>query len=249
MPQRFLLLLAAFGLLLTGCAEDAEQQPADTADADAYLFPVRQGGQWGYIDRSGAMVVEPQFEAAYPFSEARALVRQGGQYGYIDPNGEVIIEPQFEDGWYFSEGQAPVKDGGAWRLIDASGAVQSTLADSSAPGEAMDRLALDPRFMVEQRYPSSDLERVSVDSLYGYRNSAGEMVIAPRFDEAWQFAEGRARVQQDGQWGFINEQGEFVIAPQFEQAWDFRHGLALVASAGEYAYIDTTGAYVWQPEE
>ncbi len=47
------------------------------------LFPVRENGMWGYIDRKGKVVIEPQFESAKNFSEGFALVSKSGKYGYI----------------------------------------------------------------------------------------------------------------------------------------------------------------------
>lgn len=47
------------------------------------LYPVRRNGLWGYIDRKGKTVIEPQFEDAKRFSEGFAVVKKGGKYGYI----------------------------------------------------------------------------------------------------------------------------------------------------------------------
>ena len=42
------------------------------------------------------MVINPQFDAASPFSEGLAHVRIGGKWGYIDPAGKMVINPQFD---------------------------------------------------------------------------------------------------------------------------------------------------------
>jgi hypothetical protein len=60
----------------------------------------------GFIDRSGAFVIEPRFETdpvslnthLPRFSSGLAPVRVGGRYGYIDKLGRIVIEPQFESG-------------------------------------------------------------------------------------------------------------------------------------------------------
>ena len=52
----------------------------------------------GYIDKTGDYVIEPQFEAAYSFSQnGLAPVKDANSHlwGYIDTTGAYVIEPQF----------------------------------------------------------------------------------------------------------------------------------------------------------
>jgi hypothetical protein len=48
------------------------------------LYPVPIGEQYGYIDRDGRMVIQPQFSEALGFSEGLAEVGHGGEHGYVD---------------------------------------------------------------------------------------------------------------------------------------------------------------------
>jgi hypothetical protein len=53
-------------------------------------------GKWGYIDKSGKMVIEPQFENALFFSGGLAHVSPltgeeiRGMWGYIDKSGQFV---------------------------------------------------------------------------------------------------------------------------------------------------------------
>lgn len=59
--------------------------------------------QWGFIDRSGAWAIPPQFYWAESFHEGRAGVAKGidsedgrvGLWGYIDRAGEILLERRF----------------------------------------------------------------------------------------------------------------------------------------------------------
>ena len=40
-------------------------------------------GKWGFIDKTGHYVINPQFDFAQSFSDGLAAVRIGGKWGYI----------------------------------------------------------------------------------------------------------------------------------------------------------------------
>ena len=79
--------------------------------------------KYGFIDKSGKVVIEPQFDDAEPFSEGLAQVEKDGKYGFIDKSGKVVIEPQFDDANPFSEGFAWVEKDDKYFFIDKSGKV------------------------------------------------------------------------------------------------------------------------------
>jgi serine/threonine-protein kinase len=89
------------------------------------LAPVLVGdfetGKWGYIDSTGNMVIEPQFDNAYEFSDGIATVRIADKWGFIDMTGQHVIDPQFDDTWAFYGGIARVRIGNECGYIDLAG--------------------------------------------------------------------------------------------------------------------------------
>ena len=72
-------------------------------------------GQWGYIDKSGSLVIEPQYRIGHSFSEGMASVQIGAKMGYIDQRGEIVIKPEFDFAFPFSGGVARVEIGMCYR--------------------------------------------------------------------------------------------------------------------------------------
>ncbi len=72
------------------------------------LAAVRIGDRYGYIDRSGHVVIPPRFQYAQIFSEGLARVVIADRSGYIDRTGRVVIEPRFHRAFRFSDGLARV---------------------------------------------------------------------------------------------------------------------------------------------
>ena len=87
------------------------------------IAAVKFGDKWGYIDKSGKFIINPQFDDACDFSESGlAGVQLGDKWGYIDKTGKFIINPQFDYAYPFSEnGLARVILGDKYGYIDKSG--------------------------------------------------------------------------------------------------------------------------------
>ncbi|HEY9719537.1 MAG TPA: WG repeat-containing protein [Trichormus sp.] len=79
-------------------------------------YGIRQGAKWGFIDKSGKMIIPPQFYAPAnwqtKFSNGLALVASGSdahyRFGYIDRTGRWVIGPTFKDACGFNGGVAAV---------------------------------------------------------------------------------------------------------------------------------------------
>lgn len=271
--MRSLSRLCALSIAAAACLAPAParaQKPpggAEKGDGSARLYPVLSKYKWGYIDRTGKLVIEPRFDRASTFEEGLAVVMSGLLTEEIEktqPTGGVVPVPVGPEG---------IK----WEIIDAT-------------GKTVVRLPADR--MYDEMPFTGGLARFSVwqfgkGSLYGYMDGAGRVVVEPQFVTAGLFREGLADVckdygrcgfidrtgrpvvpakykevrpfsdglgavvTRDDLLGFVDKGGEFVITPRFGvvPAAGFAEGLAPVAVAGSdrYGFIDKTGNFVIQP--
>lgn len=63
---------------------------------------------------------------------------------------------------------------------------------------------------------------------YGFKDSAGNIIIAAKYDDVHDFSEGLAAVRIGYNWGFIDELGKEVIPLGYFITGSFSDGLALV---------------------
>lgn len=148
----------------------------------------------GYIDKTGKMVIAPQFDGVYDviytasdvsepfkyyssdkerdFSEGLAAIRMEDRlWGYADKQGRIVIKPQFVYAGQFKEGLAAVAI------------------------------------------------RKSNKRIYGFINQGGQFIIQPRYDDVHEFKHGLAAVFFTNsygdmkKWGYINKKGEYVWQP------------------------------------
>src|SRR5262245_18425789 len=124
MLMRAALRLRRALAVLAGCLP-ALVSPGAAAEEILYPHAEREFGPWGYIDKSGKIVIPLQFDWAEPFSEGRAAVVRDKKYGFIDTDGRVVIPLQFDtmprQPPSFQNGWAAVLDAKQWRLIDRGG--------------------------------------------------------------------------------------------------------------------------------
>lgn len=83
-----LILVWVMILCLVPVLSLAEQETASA------LYPIRENGLWGYMNRAGEVVIEPQWAYVWPFGGETALVSTYSPTDLSDdpPNGNGVID-------------------------------------------------------------------------------------------------------------------------------------------------------------
>lgn len=169
------------------------------------LRPVCSGWDYGYQNKNGRWIIEPQFGMAGHFSEGLAPVRINDLWGVIDENANFVVEPQYEMIYEFSEGLAAFRIDGKYGFIDTVG-----------------RRTIDARFDDYGWHFDQGQACVGIDCLYGILDRLGKFVVIPKFQKIGFFCENLARVQGiDEKWGFIDRKGKCAIELKFDDAGSF----------------------------
>ena len=220
-------------LTLLGCSQNAPSTSAASAkpSEDSTGLPVKVSGKWGYVNGSGQLVINPQFDNAEEFHEGRASVCLGkpctwwespgdSLWGYIDTSGKVIVTPQYASAPSFSEGLASVCKGD-----DCSG--PDTKTSSRGYIDRDGKLVIPLQFGIAADF-SEGLAEVCIGTCQWEKDSG-----------------------YSGKFGFIEHTGHFVINPQYDYVGDFKGGFAKVTvgkgNDEKVGYIDKTGKTIWQP--
>jgi WG containing repeat len=262
--QRSILLLICLTVLFASFVGAQEKQSSD-------LFKIKVNGKYGFIDRTGKVVIEPQFQGVDDFSEDLAEIYVSGKFStaYIDTTGKIVIQPQFDIGSKFSEGFAWVgfnKDKTEYKIGNRtfynSGGSHSFNYDIGFI-DRTGKFITEPIFTFAGDFSEGLAFVRTKNNKYGYIDKTGKFAIQPKFDWAENFSEGLALVFVKGKYGFIGKSGKLVIKPQFTKAESFSEGLACVKIGGatrepnfgsqiitttfddtNYAYIDKTGKII-----
>ena len=80
------------------------------------------GGRWGFVNPFGQIIIEPQYDLAYGFSEGFAAVKSCGKWGFINKEGINIVPCIYE---YFEasycNGRAHLSNDGTEFTFDNQG--------------------------------------------------------------------------------------------------------------------------------
>lgn len=238
------------------------------------LLSIEHNGKCGYIDKTGSIIIIPQFDTCWHFSEGFAGVIIGGKLGFIDETGRFISEPQFNyDLVYFSEGFATVRSGDPRKgkekrgFIDTTGQVTflpsvTSIYDFSEGLAVFEKagrrgyLDRNMKVVIEPKYKYAasfydGLARVQDEKGSYYINKSGLKVIDR---DGADFSEGLARIEIPRsryfleKYGFMDTQGRIVIEPKYDHAEWFHEGFVGVQIDDKWGFIDKTGNVVIAPQ-
>ncbi|MBS4015264.1 MAG: WG repeat-containing protein [Candidatus Latescibacteria bacterium] len=181
------------------------------------LFPVSVNGKYGYINKTGKVIIKPQFEKAMNFSEGlAAVVEDNGHWSYINKSGKIVFTPIVLCDWAgeFSGGLAQIRlatfYGSSYQTIDSTGAdaFDRTLHPGASFGKFSHGLAAGGKY--SHKY---------------YINKKGSKVFNKEFYDAGDFSEGLAMVaiwdKSQKKYGFIDTTGTMVIQAEYDEAGSF----------------------------
>lgn len=198
----------------------------------------------GFIDKTGKMVIDAQFDNASDFRNGTAWVAHSdGRRGLIDKTGKLLTPPDIKCFSNLSEGLIVAENRKGSGYIDISG-----------------KWVIEPRFHIAGEFTEGmapvaiSLEEGREKKLrFGYIDKTGKFVIEPTFDasSAQSFSEGRAAIYMNvpggpSRWGYIKRDGTFIVKPTLSDARAFHKGLAWCHEPGRLPmYVNVDGKVVW----
>ena len=212
--------------------QDAEEVSRFKNELAAFKVVNEDGEQkYGFVNKEGKIVINPQFSYASNFSNGMCAVRNDDfKWGFIDKEGKITINYQFDYTDDFKNGKCIVTSDNKQGVIDIDG-----------------KYIINPQF-TEMKI-DGNMFLVRQESKWGWCDEDGKLEINPQFVNAFEFNGNSTTPVQSGKtFGYIDKEGKYTVNPQFDYAWPFNGRLALVMNAGQYGFIDKDGKYVINPQ-
>lgn len=232
------------------------------------------GGQQGYADRDGSILIAPRYYdlGRFCFGLAAAIIvpHRDDSLGYLGIDGQWQISPRFYGADDFAAcglAAVSVADEGClsgYGYCNRNGELaiaaqfdkayefdehdMAKVADQGLLGmiDTSGAWLIPPRYDQLHPFAANGLARArDEDERVLFINRNGDTVLTPDFDSVFQFGpEGLAMVVQDGRYGLIDSQGELAVTPQYDDMADLKQGLARVEIDGRYGFINRAGELV-----
>ncbi|MEM7656689.1 MAG: WG repeat-containing protein [Bacteroidota bacterium] len=222
-------------------------------------------GKWGYLNRAGEMVIEPQFLYPVNFHDSVVVVMDASRKKIvINQLGERLL-PQYQIESQFYDGYASVKamfrgeagsdsDERKYGLVDLEGRLPfDPMYDQIGRyGSGMVPVLVGSKVGNPVIHPNPVKPTENTGGKWGFINLNGQFVRNPTYQEAKGFSEGLASVKQGGLWGYMREDGSMLTGFEFRWTDYFKDGLAVVQLGpyhndydGQFAYVNKQGEVLW----
>jgi hypothetical protein len=220
----------------------------------ATLYPIRNQGVYGFINKDGQIVIEPRFQEVKgdTFVTDLHLIETDSfhvEQAYINRYGEEVIansdvlpgeKVEFLS-TEFTESLA------RFRKVTNSGKAQLAYDQKVGFINTKGDIVIEPKYDYAGEFHEG-LAYVYIGNEYWYVNTRGERAIPIVFEEAVDFQDGFARVKDNGKFGIIDKQGSYIIQPIYDEIGEFRDGIARVQSNGKYGYVNSKGNQIISPQ-
>lgn len=204
------------------------------------LARVVHKGDYGFINKTGEMVIPAEFKEAGDFSDGLAAAYDGDKWGYIDATGNWAIQPQFDRAKSFDSGVGIVEKDGKWIYINKSGEVLDI-----AKGEKLYDFHDGVAFFRKGDY-------------VGLMDTQGAVIVEPTLKKITAFHNGYARfLSQSDQWGIIDNKGNIVVEAKYDDIGPYINQVSWVqngeqlglVSGDNYTKIDAVKIWDFAPGE
>ena len=244
---------------------------AELPNIPVRLIPYRKGDQWGFCKKDKTLIIQPEYDNAWPFKNGLAKVEKDGKQGYINKRNKVVIPFKYEScsqkgdfiivykqskfGVIDLQGKEVIQliYDGIHRLEDHSFVVTKDKKSGLFNIKKflfITNLNLTIPIEFNDIYETnlSDIVRVKKDGKWGLFTVEGQQLTPLKYENEpvhkLQFTEGLAPISVNNKWGFVDEKGEEIISPQFDEVHPFHNGLARIRRDSINGFIDKSGELV-----
>ena len=193
---------------------------------------------WGYINKQGEMIIEPQYTEAYIFINGYAIVVKENdnyisnnlEYGVINKKGKEIIA--------ISDRYNYIKESGkeGFRFEDEK--TSGFLNNSSK--RFIENDDWDYLLPFHNQY-ASFAEKKGRRTKWGLINIKGEEIINPNEGQPIVLFNHLYQYENRGEWGYKDIKQEEIIKAKYEKVYPFIKEGAFVKEKGKWKYINKDG--------
>ena len=228
------------------------------------LIPYRKKDKWGFCTSDKKIIIDCEYDDAYPFTDGLARVQINDKSGFVDKKGNIIIPCIYDSNfpasyWGFSDGCILVHLENYFYFLNNKGKRITAIdfEDAQKFGNGLAAVKLNGKWgyidtngnqKIEFKYEMAtsfskfkEFAVVKHHDKFWFIDRNGNLVKEYIYDTAYtrDFSEDLLLVKNlYDQWGYINIQGDEIIPCMYGYGENFSEGLAAVELNEKWGYID-----------
>ncbi len=201
----------------------------------------RSGNEWKLTGAAKLF----EFDKMRWYSPTMSIAYKDGKAGLISPLGKELTPFMYDTIRYLSPNLACVVSGKKNGLVNSSGKIvlPATYYLISTIGNGYCAVC-EGEYQVGTR---NGLPTRYTVCHWGFADSTGKMVIAPKYDDFESFLKGYAPISQNKKTGLIDSTGKVVVEPKYDKITAFQGNVAFVKLDNKWGVIDRSGRELIEP--
>ena len=225
---------------------------------------VMVGNLFGYIDKTGKLVIQPIYTRGWNFRNGNVIVEFHEKLGVINQSDLPILPPEFDqikfagddnvilarkgdDAFAFDMSGKEIFRLASAKLIDSDGELVSVrkenrmhLINLNTPDRTSETYS-NIIYLEERRWAGKK------ENGYVLLDQEGNPMTDQHYDQLNKFSDGFAAYSKGDYWGYIDTSGNDATGGVFGLAWDYKEGFARAAFKDGIAFIDKSQNLAFYP--
>ena len=234
------------------------------------LALVKKNGKYGFISKTGEIVIPLRYTEAKSFSNGLAAVKIGtSKWGFINMQGDLVIKNDYTSTKFFNNDVCMVQNAAfKWIYINKKGEILIPPSDEKLydfeDGVAFFRKAdkvglinnemkvvLEPKYVIirsfEKGYARAAV-KVNDKVLWGIIDGNGQEVIQPMYEEIGNYRNNLTWARKGDAFGVIKGK-DFIKVDGADKIWNFsEQGITYARKKSKLGFIDSDGKWIIDPK-
>lgn len=229
-------------------------------------FIISNGLYYGIMDMQGKLIIKPQYDAIYKFSNKLYKISIKDKIGIINEKGETILEPKFD---YTNTDDYPFKfkqgtrygflDEKANVLFEINFAYENYFNNISTLADKYWLVEKEGKYQIFNMKDNKVTSNLSFDFIQEYKNfiiasinnKIGIMdkdlnwLILPKFEEFKEFGKNYYKIVLDNKIGLLDNNLRTILEPKFDYIDEkFNNGFVKIRFNDKYGFISEKGEII-----
>ena len=194
---------------------------------------------YGFVDKSGKVVIEPKFTAAHNFSEGKAIVSKNVNDEFVT----VVIDKKGKELFRLKNDIQPIANG----FRDGKLAARNNDGRCGFINEKGEFNKISSKVRMIADYDTKRIIFVSEDNQYGVMDTDGEIIVRAKYGHLCFLPDGNYLAKDDDEYLVIDKNGDKKFAIEdYSYVWPINNGtFAYVGKDGShYALLDQDGKQI-----